>query len=96
MNESESKVCVINSHGRFIESTKLFARALSVKQEDIEWRYFISYFRNEDDWKSFKDKLSVEISFSIDTRLRNKHRRSYRAILNCKKIDENRYSVEMV
>lgn len=94
--ESNVKSCVINSHGRFINSTKPFAKSLSLKHDDVEWRYFMDFFRHEDDWNAFKHKLSNEVNFTIDTNLRRKTKRSYCATVTCNKIDNNRYKIEIL
>lgn len=96
MNETDSKICIINSHGRFIQSTKKFAKALSLKHDDIEWRYFFDYFRHEADWKAFKNKLDSDGDFTFDTRLRNRLRRSYRVTLACRKISDTKFRVDIV
>lgn len=91
--EEESLSCTINSMSRFISANSRFAKALSIRSDDVEWRYFMDCFGKRTDWSNFRKQMELNDAFMFDTKLKRRKGRKFDCTLVCTKIDVNRFSV---
>lgn len=93
--EEESLSCTINSMSRFISANSRFAKALSIRSDDVEWRYFMDCFGKRNDWSDFRKQMELNDAFIFNTKLKRRQGRKFDCTLVCTKIDTNRFSVTL-